>query len=151
MNWRARRDYFGHPALGPSGSLRYAQTRSKSLRAARQYPRESCRRAATLIKARSASFCQTLIVRILQPQTTSRAPCGARCCLARPERLLRASCPRPFGLAALRADSFKIAPGDFVKLLSFEFSSLKQPAGPLAGPAVVWRARRDSNSRPLGS
>ncbi len=29
--WRARRDYFGRPALGPSGSLRYAQTHSKSL------------------------------------------------------------------------------------------------------------------------
>ncbi len=53
--------------------------------------------------------------------------------LARPERLLRASCPWPFGFAARCADSFKIAPGDFVELLSFEFSGISHVEGLLSG------------------
>jgi len=44
--------------------------------------------------------------------------------LARPERLRRASCPPPFGFAAQAQSHSKFAPGEFVELLSLEFSGL---------------------------
>ena len=45
----------------------------------------------------------------------------------------------------------KFAPGEFVELSSFEPLRYRAIFGAPSGPIIIWRARRDSNSRPPGS
>ena len=90
----------------------------------------------------------------LHPDTQNEKgpPMGTLCHLARPERLLETAQRlfQPCGLRGYAAPDQNA--GAFCRTAVLIFiQTPKMKKGPRWGPFVIWRARRDSNSRPLGS